>query len=259
MSAIQNPRSLIQNLKSLIPLALLAGLFCWVFAEALFGSGVFVFRDAGHYYYPLLKFVRDQWLCGRVPLWNPYENLGQPLAANATACVFYPGTALLLLPIDYAWAYKLLILGHVLLAAWSAYRLAREAKSSREAAALAAISYAFSGSVLRRLAPLGPAGGPADVGPASGPLGIGIRRRVGDGHARRRPADRLPRGPAGDPLRLDSLESGPPESRIQNPKSKIQNAIPSRIAPDGLRGRTIAGRGADPAGGRARPAEWTKP
>ena len=148
MSAIQNPRSLIQNLKSLIPLALLAGLFCWVFAEALFGSGVFVFRDAGHYYYPLLKFVRDQWLCGRVPLWNPYENLGQPLAANATACVFYPGTALLLLPIDYAWAYKLLILGHVLLAAWSAYRLAREAKSSREAAALAAISYAFSGSVL---------------------------------------------------------------------------------------------------------------
>ncbi len=132
----------------LLPLALAAGLFCWVFAEALFSSGVFVFRDAGHYYYPLLRFVRDQWLSGRVPLWNPYENLGTPLAANATACVFYPGTALLLLPIDYAWAYKLVILGHVALAAWSAYGLARETKSSREAATLAAISYAFSGSVL---------------------------------------------------------------------------------------------------------------
>ena len=132
----------------LIPLALAAGLFCWIFAEALFGSGVFVFRDAGHYYYPLLKFVRDQWLFGRVPLWNPYDNLGTPLAANATACVFYPGTALLLLPIDFAWAYKLLILGHVALAACSAYCLARDTKSSREAATLAAISYAFSGSVL---------------------------------------------------------------------------------------------------------------
>jgi hypothetical protein len=131
-----------------IPLALAAGLFCWIFAEALFGSGVFVFRDAGHYYYPLLKFVRDQWLSGRVPLWNPYENLGTPLAANATACVFYPGTLLLLLPISYAWAYKLVILGHVALAAWSTCCLARETKSSREAATLAAISYAFSGSVL---------------------------------------------------------------------------------------------------------------
>ena len=148
MSAIQNPKSQIQNLKSLISLAIVAGLFCWIFAGALFGSGVFAFRDAGSYYYPLLKFVRDQWLSGRVPLWNPYENLGVPLAANATACVFYPGTALLLLPIAYAWAYKLVILGHVALAAWSAYCLARDAKSSREAAALAAISYAFSGSVL---------------------------------------------------------------------------------------------------------------
>jgi hypothetical protein len=132
----------------LVPLALAAALFCWLFAEALFGSGVFAFRDAGDYYYPLLKLVRDQWISGRVPLWNPYENLGTPLAANATACVFYPGMALLLLPIGYAWAYKLVILGHVALAAWSAYCLARDTKSSREAATLAAISYAFSGSVL---------------------------------------------------------------------------------------------------------------
>ena len=132
----------------LIPLALAAALFGWLFAEAIFGSGVFAFRDAGDFYYPLLRFVRDQWLSGRVPLWNPYENLGTPLAANATACVFYPGMALLLLPIGYAWAYKLVVLGHVALAAWSAYCLARETKSSREAATLAAISYAFSGSVL---------------------------------------------------------------------------------------------------------------
>lgn len=224
MSAIQNPKSQIQNLKSLISLAIVAGLFCWIFAGALFGSGVFAFRDAGSYYYPLLKFVRDQWLSGRVPLWNPYENLGVPLAANATAGVFYPGTALLLLPIAYAWAYKLVILGHVALAAWSAYCLARDAKSSREAAALAAISYAFSGSILFQYTNLpfliAAAGLPlallaaADAGPASGPLGFGLRRCAGAGRVGRRPADRLPCGPASSLLRLDALESGSPKSKI---------------------------------------------
>ena len=71
-----------------ILLAVFAGLFVWMFADALFRSGVFVFRDAGHYYYPLFQFVKSEWLAGRVPLWNPYENLGVPLAGNATSSVF---------------------------------------------------------------------------------------------------------------------------------------------------------------------------
>jgi len=132
----------------LLVLALITGLFVWFFAGALFGGGVFVFRDAGHYYYPLLRFVKSEWMAGRVPLWNPYENLGMPLAGNATSSVFYPGTLVFLLPLGYAWAYKLYVMGHVLLATWAAWRLARHWGGSMEAAGVAAVSYAFSGNVL---------------------------------------------------------------------------------------------------------------
>jgi len=132
----------------LIVLASITGLFVWVFADALFGSGVFVFRDAGHYYYPLFQFTTSQWRAGRVPLWNPYENLGVPLAGNATSSVFYPGTLIFLLPVDYAWAYKVYVMAHLLLAAGTAYRLARHWRAGVEAAGVAAVSYAFSGNVL---------------------------------------------------------------------------------------------------------------
>ena len=43
----------------LIVLLSIAGLFVWLFADALFRGGVFVFRDAGHYYYPLFQFIRS--------------------------------------------------------------------------------------------------------------------------------------------------------------------------------------------------------
>jgi len=129
-------------------LTVIAGLFVWVFADALFSSGVFVFRDSGHFYYPLFEFVQGEWAAGRVPLWNPYENLGVPLAANATASVFYPGKLVFLLPLDYATAYVWYVMGHVLLAAWAAFRLARAWGASVAAAGAAALSYAFSGNVL---------------------------------------------------------------------------------------------------------------
>jgi len=132
----------------LIVLAVIAGLFAWVFFDALFRPGTFAFRDAAHYYYPLFEFVRSEWSAGRVPLWNPYENLGVPLAADATASVFYPGKLIFSLPLDYAWAYKIYVTAHVLLAAATAYRLARHCKASVEAAGVCAISYAFSGNVL---------------------------------------------------------------------------------------------------------------
>jgi len=127
---------------------LIAGLFVWFFAEALFGGGVFAFRDAGHYYYPLFQFVKSEWTAGRVPLWNPHENLGAPLAGNPTSSVFYPGALVFLLPLDYAWAYKLYVMGHVLLAAGAAYRLGRHWGGSVEASGVGALSYAFSGNVL---------------------------------------------------------------------------------------------------------------
>ncbi len=136
----------------LLVLAATAGLFGWIFADALFGSGMFAFRDAAHYYYPLFKFVQGEWAAGRVPLWNPHENLGVPLAANATASVFYPGKLIFAVGLDYGWAYKIYVMAHVLLAAATAYRLARHFGASVPAAGCCALSYAFSGNVLMQYA-----------------------------------------------------------------------------------------------------------
>lgn len=127
---------------------LILALLVWFFAGVLFFDHLFAFRDAAHYYYPLFQFIQSQWTAGNVPLWNPLENLGVPLAADATASVFYPGKAIFLLPLGYDWCFRLYVIGHVLLAAAAAFWTARRWGGSREAAGIAAISYAFSGSVL---------------------------------------------------------------------------------------------------------------
>ena len=107
-----------------------------------------MFRDAAHFYHPLFEFVRSEWGAGRVPLWNPYENLGVPLAGDATSSVFYPGKLLFALPLDFTLLYNWYVVGHVALAAATSFWLARHLGTSVAAAGLAAVSYAFSGSVL---------------------------------------------------------------------------------------------------------------
>lgn len=130
------------------PAIAVAALTVWLFGSALIGTRTFVFRDAAHYFAPLFQFNVAEWRAGRVPLWNPYEGIGMPQLAENTASVFYPAQLLLLLPVDFYWAYNIYIVSHVLLAAWGAYRLARHLGTSHLAGGQAALAYAFSGSVL---------------------------------------------------------------------------------------------------------------
>jgi hypothetical protein len=128
--------------------ASLAALFVWLFADVLFAANGFVYRDAAHFYHPLFKFIAAEWSAGRVPLWNPYENLGTPVVAQGTSSVFYPGKLIFLLPVGFDTAFTGYVLAHVLLAAVLAYRLARRWGGSAEAAALCGLSYAFGGNVI---------------------------------------------------------------------------------------------------------------
>ena len=118
------------------------------FGPLVFGNRSFAFRDAAHYYYPLYEWTCHEWAAGRAPLWNPQENSGYPVLADATSSVFYPGKLLFTLPLAYSLRYKLYIVLHVLLAGIAAYGLSRHWHASRSAAALAAISYALGGKVL---------------------------------------------------------------------------------------------------------------
>jgi hypothetical protein len=120
----------------------------WLFADVLLADANFAFRDASHFYHPLLQVVRQSWYRGEVPLWNAWENFGEPLAASPTALVFYPGSLLLLAPVPYDWAFKLFVVAHLVLAGWSAAWLARSYGRSKFASTLAALAYAGSGHVL---------------------------------------------------------------------------------------------------------------
>ncbi|MBI3836316.1 MAG: YfhO family protein [Planctomycetia bacterium] len=132
----------------LFVIGLVGGLLVWLFAPALLVTHSFVFRDAAHYYHPLFEFIRDQWFSARLPLWNPYDNLGMSLVGESTSSVFYPGKLIFFLPLDFTLLYNFYIISHLGLAAWTSYLLARHWGESILAAGFAAICYAFSGNVL---------------------------------------------------------------------------------------------------------------
>ena len=115
---------------------------------AIIGQQTFVFRDAGHFYYPLYEYVCSEWGSGRIPLWNPYDNLGQPLLANVPSAVFYPVKLIFLLPFDYVVKYNWYIVSHLLVAAATCYWCGRQWGISRQGALLATLSYVLSGSIL---------------------------------------------------------------------------------------------------------------
>ncbi|MBC7855651.1 MAG: hypothetical protein IAF94_19645, partial [Pirellulaceae bacterium] len=71
----------------LLPMAVL-------FGPVLLTDRSFAMRDAAHFYHPLFKWTASEWAAGRVPLWNPHENCGVPVLADASSSVFYPGKLL---------------------------------------------------------------------------------------------------------------------------------------------------------------------
>ena len=119
----------------------------WLFRHALFGLQHFAFRDAAHYYFPYYRFVQEAWQEG-LPLWNPLDGIGQPLLADPTAAVLYPGKLLFLLPLEYSLVYAIYIVAHLWLAGAGAYYCARYCRAGTFGAMLCGISYELSGHVL---------------------------------------------------------------------------------------------------------------
>ena len=119
-----------------------------LFSNAVGPDCLFAYRDSAHFYPPLYKLVREEWLAGRVPLWNPLLNNGQPLAGMATSGAFYPPQVLLTMLLPDGLSLNVHVIAHLALAATGAYLLGRYQGLSRPAATLAGLAYAFGGSVL---------------------------------------------------------------------------------------------------------------
>ncbi len=117
------------------------------YQTVLFGDEQFSFRDAGGFYYPLYLRVQQEWQAGRWPLWNPWQNGGQPLLGSPMAAVLYPGK-LLYAALPYAWAARLYVVAHTALAYVGMLALARSLGISWVGANLSGLSYAFGAPVL---------------------------------------------------------------------------------------------------------------
>lgn len=124
--------------------------FFIVFLPFFFCSGIFpAYRDGEYFYYPLFQFIQMNWRqFGIYPLWNPCEGFGFPMGANATSALLYPPTWLLLLPIPTWLVYNIYIMGHILLAGLTAGFVIRRWRGSWQAACLASVSYALSGTLI---------------------------------------------------------------------------------------------------------------
>ena len=119
----------------------------------IFGSGLlhnreFAFRDVAHYYSPYWQYTQQQWSSYELPLWNPLEENGRPLAADPTAGVFYPGKLLFFLPFSFQAALKLFLMLHLALAVVCMYAAARSFGRSQLASVFASLTYAFGGSIV---------------------------------------------------------------------------------------------------------------
>ena len=99
------------------------------------------------YFYPLDLRVRQEWEAGRWPLWDPGHNGGEPLLGNPMCAVFYPGKVLYTL-FPYAWAARLYVIAHTVIAFSGLLVLGRSFGVSWAGSCLGGLSYAFGAPVL---------------------------------------------------------------------------------------------------------------
>jgi hypothetical protein len=131
----------------LLGISAFLGLLVVVYRPVLFDDAQFAYRDAGCYYYPLYLRVQQEWDSGRWPLWDPGQNAGMPLLGNPTAAVLYP-LKLIYAILSYPWATRLYAIAHTLIAFLGMLAFGRSLGTSWTGSFVAALSYAFGGTVL---------------------------------------------------------------------------------------------------------------
>lgn len=133
--------------KDLLVLGLILLVPVVLFADVIFLGAGFYDRDLSTYHWPMRTLVRNAFLSGEFPQWNPFHLNGQPLAANPAYEMFYPPQLLILLP-DYLFGFQALLLFHLFLSIGGMFLFLRSMSTGRAAAAFGAISFGLSGPLL---------------------------------------------------------------------------------------------------------------
>jgi hypothetical protein len=133
--------------RRLAPALLFAGLVLLLYVNTLALRANFAGRDMVAYNLPMEKSIHDAWARGRLPVWTPEISGGRPLAPNPNAGAFYP-LRVLLAPVPFPLAARILPLVHWTAAGIGMLVLAGSIGRSRSAAWVAAATYVFSGVVV---------------------------------------------------------------------------------------------------------------
>jgi hypothetical protein len=96
-------------------------------------------------YWPWRCLLHTGWGRGELPLWNPYQFGGCPLAANGQSALFYPPNWLCFGLLPVALGFRLTAAGHLWWAAAGAWWLARQLRCRRAAALVAGLCFGLSG------------------------------------------------------------------------------------------------------------------
>jgi hypothetical protein len=103
--------------------------------------------DQAYQFYPWKLYLMEALADGRIPLWNPYINSGQPFLANAQTAIFSPFTLFsLLFPLHVSFAVTTLLC--LFVAGLSTFLLAREVGIRKYGALAAMITFTFSGPLI---------------------------------------------------------------------------------------------------------------
>lgn len=97
-----------------------------------------------YYEWPVNKLVGDLYKSGTIPLWNPFQAGGTPLAAQYSSRVFFPYQ--IMEDISPVWSWDFFLLGRVLLAGFFTYLFLELAGLKTASAFMGGIAYMFSGS-----------------------------------------------------------------------------------------------------------------
>ncbi|HVR44193.1 MAG TPA: hypothetical protein VMS56_12205 [Thermoanaerobaculia bacterium] len=134
--------------RRIVPI-LLAPLALVPFACMLVRGEVPSFRDHGSYFLPLRWHTAMALRAGELPLWNPWNGLGEPWLSNPQTAVFYP-PAWIFLAMPFPAAYVLFLALHVAILGVGAYALFRR-WAAPAAAAFGAVALMLSGPVFSLL------------------------------------------------------------------------------------------------------------
>ena len=135
-------------------IALFAVLPVLAFPEIIFGRQTLYWSDLSWMHYPRHIFAANEWLAGRVPLWDPYQHNGLPFLAETQVGALYLFSAIFLSPLSPSLELSLYIVLHFSLASAFTFILAQSLGLSLTPSVLAGLAFGMGGFLMAQVSNL---------------------------------------------------------------------------------------------------------